>query len=92
MVFTSNIFAILGLRALYFLVADMAERFALLKYEIAVVLMFVGCKMLIAPWIKIPTLLALGVAGILAFSVWLSLRRTRLALVASAQDDFALKK
>ncbi|WP_245944722.1 hypothetical protein [Crenobacter cavernae] len=48
------------MRALYFLMPDMAERFALLKYKVAVVLMFVGCKMLIAPWIKIPTPLALG--------------------------------
>ena len=44
-VFTSNIFAILGLRALYFLLADMAERFHLLKYGLAIVLVFVGVKM-----------------------------------------------
>lgn len=60
-VFTSNIFAILGLRALYFLLANTAVRFVLLKYGIAIVLTFVGVKMLVAPWIEIPILLALGV-------------------------------
>lgn len=53
-VFTSNIFAIMGLRALYFLLADMADRFHLLKYGLAMVLTFIGCKMLIAPWYHIP--------------------------------------
>lgn len=60
-IFTSNIFAILGLRALYFLVANMANRFHLLKYGFAFILVFVGCKMLIAPWFKIPIFIALGV-------------------------------
>lgn len=73
-VFTSNIFAIMGLRALYFLLADMADRFHLLKYGLALVLLFIGIKMLIAYWIKIPILLALGVvAGIITTAVILSL-------------------
>lgn len=73
-VLTSNIFAIMGLRALYFLLADMAERFYLLKYGLALVLLFIGSKMLIMPWVKIPVLLALGVvAGIITTSVVLSL-------------------
>ncbi|WP_370654598.1 TerC family protein [Hydrogenophaga sp.] len=53
-VFTSNIFAIMGLRALYFLLADIAERFHLLKYGLALVLVFIGGKMLLMPWFHIP--------------------------------------
>ena len=60
-IFTSNIFAILGLRALYFLLAQMAERFHLLRYGIAVMLTFIGMKMLLAHWLHIPILLALTV-------------------------------
>jgi tellurite resistance protein TerC len=60
-VLTSNIFAILGLRALYFLLADMADRFHLLSYGLALVLMFVGVKMLIVEFYKIPVFLSLGV-------------------------------
>ncbi len=62
-VFTSNIFAIMGLRALYFLLADMAERFHFLKYGLAIILIFVGIKMLIVPWVHIPTILSLVVIG-----------------------------
>lgn len=64
-VFTSNIFAIMGLRALYFLLADMAERFHLLKYGLALVLVFVGTKMLIAGFYKIPIGLALGIVALI---------------------------
>ena len=53
-VFTSNIFAILGLRAMYFMLAGMAERFHLLKYGLAMVLVFVGAKMLLMPWFHVP--------------------------------------
>ncbi len=77
-VFSSNVFAILGLRALYFLLAHAAHKFDLLKYGIAAVLIFVGFKMLIAPWFKIPVLLALMiVAIILAVSMIASLVRKR---------------
>ncbi|MDO8413430.1 MAG: TerC family protein [Gallionellaceae bacterium] len=77
-VLTSNIFAILGLRALYFLLADMAARFHLLKYGLAVVLMFVGVKMLIVDWFKIPVAVSLGVIiAVLAMSIMLSLIATR---------------
>jgi tellurite resistance protein TerC len=73
-VMTSNIFAVLGLRALYFLLADMADRFHLLKYGLAVVLIFIGIKMLIVEWYKIPVFLALGVVGaVLALSIGLSM-------------------
>ncbi|HNN47103.1 MAG TPA: TerC family protein [Azospira sp.] len=69
-VMTSNIFAILGLRALYFLLADLASRFHLLKYGLALVLIFIGTKMLIVEWFKIPVFLSLGVVGaILAISM-----------------------
>jgi tellurite resistance protein TerC len=77
-VFTSNIFAILGLRALYFLLADMADRFHLLKYGVAVVLAFVGIKLLLADFYHVPVLLSLSlVALILAISIAASLLATR---------------
>ena len=77
-VLTSNIFAILGLRALYFLLADMAARFHLLKYGLAVVLMFVGVKMLIVDWFKIPVAVSLCVIiAVLGTSIMLSLLATR---------------
>lgn len=73
-VFSSNVFAILGLRAMYFLLADIAERFHLLKYGLAVILMFIGVKMLLLDFYKIPVWTALGViALILAASVLASL-------------------
>src|SRR4030065_732049 len=62
-VFTSNIFAIMGLRALYFLLADVADRFHLLKYGLAMVLTFIGAKMLIAPWSHAPVGGAVGVGA-----------------------------
>jgi tellurite resistance protein TerC len=73
-VFTSNIFAILGLRALYFLLADVIDRFRYLKVGLGLVLVFVGVKMLISDWIKLPIGLSLGVvAGILGTSIVASL-------------------
>ena len=75
-VLTSNVFAILGLRAMYFLLADMASRFALLKYGLALVLIFIGLKMLLLDIYKIPVAASLGVVGlIIAASIVLSLRR-----------------
>jgi tellurite resistance protein TerC len=75
-VLTSNVFAVLGLRALYFLLADMAGRFHYLSVGLAVVLIFVGGKMLVAPWFKIPVFWSLGAVGaILLASVLLSLLR-----------------
>jgi tellurite resistance protein TerC len=77
-VFTSNIFAILGLRALYFLLADMAERFHLLNYGLAFIVTFVGVKMLIMDWYKIPIPAMLGVIfAALAISVAASLAFAR---------------
>ena len=75
-VLTSNIFAILGLRAMYFLLADMADRFSLLKYGLAIVLMFIGVKMLLIDLFKIPVTVSLGVvAAIIATSIVLSLKK-----------------
>ncbi|WP_309674938.1 TerC family protein [Pseudomonas sp.] len=77
-VFTSNIFAIMGLRALYFLLADVADRFHLLKYGLAVVLTFIGAKMLIAPWYHVPVQASLAiVATLIGSSVIASLFATR---------------
>lgn len=77
-VLTSNVFAILGLRAMYFLLKDVADRFHLLKYGLAGVLMFVGTKMLIVDMVKIPVLVSLGVvAAIIALSVVASLIWTK---------------
>ena len=79
-VFTSNIFAIMGLRALYFLLAEMADRFRLLRYGLAVVLIFVGGKMLAAYWFHPPIQVSLGIiASILLLSMLLSLILTRTA-------------
>lgn len=64
LVFTSNIFAIMGLRALYFLLADLVARFHYLKYGLATVLVVIGAKMLAAPWIHVPVHWSLGVVGL----------------------------
>ena len=73
-VMTSNIFAILGLRAMYFLLADLKDRFHLLTYGLGVILVFVGTKMLIVDWVKVPVGISLGVVGaILAISMIASL-------------------
>ncbi|MGO0789942.1 TerC family protein [Herbaspirillum seropedicae] len=73
-VFTSNMFAIMGLRALYFLLADSAERFHLLKYGLALVLLFVGFKMLASYWFHVPVVWSLSIVGaILVVSIIASL-------------------
>jgi tellurite resistance protein TerC len=64
-VFTSNLFAIMGLRALYFLLVDVADRFHLLKYGLAMVLTFIGVKMLIMPWYHVPVQASLTVVAVL---------------------------
>jgi tellurite resistance protein TerC len=75
-VFSSNAFAILGLRALYFLLADLREKFSLLQQGLAVILAFVGVKMIVSEWYHIPTVASLGViALVLAVSIWLSVRK-----------------
>ena len=75
-VLTSNVFAVLGLRAMFFLLAGMADRFHLLPYGLAVVLAFIGTKMLLIDVFKIPVLWSLaGVAAILGVTIALSLAR-----------------
>ncbi|MBE3026961.1 TerC family protein [Janthinobacterium sp. GW458P] len=64
-VFTSNLFAIMGLRALYFLLVDVADRFHLLKYGLAMVLVFIGAKMLVMPWFHVPVEASLLVVFVL---------------------------
>jgi tellurite resistance protein TerC len=77
-VFTSNAFAIMGLRSLYFLLADMRARFSYLQQGLAIILAFVGMKMLIHHWYVIPTWLSLMVIClVLAASIGFSIRHTR---------------
>jgi tellurite resistance protein TerC len=77
-VYTSNIFAILGLRSLYFALAGLMDRFHFLKFGLAGILIFVGTKMLVEPWWEIPIAAALAVViGILATCVIASLLRPR---------------
>jgi tellurite resistance protein TerC len=80
-VFTSNIFAILGLRALYFALAAMIDRFAYLKYALAAVLIFIGSKIVVADMLgiaKVPPLISLGVTfALLIAGIVYSLWRTR---------------
>ncbi len=83
-VLTSNLFAIMGLRAMYFLLANVAERFSMLKYGLSVILVFIGIKMLIIDFFHIPIGVSLGVvAGILALTLlinaWVNRRNDRLA-------------
>ncbi len=74
-VLTSNVFAILGLRAMYFLLAGVHERFHLLSYGLAIVLVFIGVKMLLIDVIKIPVLYSLGFTAVtLVLTMLLSLR------------------
>lgn len=77
-VFTSNVFAILGLRSLFFLVAELVNRLVYLKVGLGAVLAFVGIKMLIADLYHIPAAVSLAViAGMLGIATWASLRASR---------------
>ena len=76
-VFTSNVLAILGLRSMYFLLANVVHRFVYLKTGLSFILVFIGVKMLLLDVFKIPTAVSLGVVmGILTLSVVLSLLKT----------------
>ena len=76
LVYTSNVFAILGLRSMYFLLAGVVHRFVYLKYGLAGVLVFVGAKMMLVDVVKIPIALSLAVVGtFIGGSIVLSLRR-----------------
>ena len=77
-VYTSNIFAIIGLRSLYFLLSNLAEKFQYLKYGIAVILFFVGVKMIISHYVHIPVVSSLGIIiFILAVSIAVSLIKNK---------------
>ena len=72
-VYTSNVFAILGLRALYFAIAGVMQLFHYLNYGLAFILVFVGFKMILSDIVKIPIIVALGViAGVLVVSIIVS--------------------
>ncbi len=74
-VLASNVFAVLGLRAMYFLLAAVANKFHLLNYGLAVILVFIGTKMCLVDVYKIPVMASLGVVvAILILTMWLSLR------------------
>ncbi len=76
LVYSSNVFAILGLRALFFVLAGMMDKFVYLKPGVAIILVFVGLKMTLTHWVHIPTLASLAVIVVtLAGAVVLSLRR-----------------
>jgi tellurite resistance protein TerC len=77
LVYSSNVFAILGLRALFFVLAGMMDRFAYLKPGVALILVFVGGKMVVSGWLHVPTVVSLVViVGTLGGAVGLSLARS----------------
>jgi len=90
-VYTSNIFAILGLRAMYFLLAGVIDKFHFLKYGLAIVLLFVGVKMIVAEWYKIPIVTSLAVialvltASVIASMIWP--RHVELEVESDALED-----
>jgi tellurite resistance protein TerC len=89
-VYTSNIFAILGLRALYFALAAVVHRFHYLKYALALVLIFIGAKIFLGDWLfdgKVPASISLGVTGaLLAGGILFSLWKTRRPAAAAATN------
>ena len=92
-VLTSNVFAILGLRAMYFLLAGMHERFHLLSYGLAVVLVLIGAKMLLIDVYKVPVAWSLAATvGVLATSMLLSLRIPPKGAGGSGAYPFAPKR
>jgi tellurite resistance protein TerC len=87
-VFSSNAFAILGLRSLYFLLAGMAGRFRYLNIGLGAILFFVGIKMIIVEWYHFPTYISLLViAGLLTVTIWLSLRAEKRDLAAESTSS-----
>ncbi len=83
LVYTSNVFAILGLRSLYFLLAGVMHKFHYLKLGLAAILVFVGVKMALVDWVKIPSGVSLGViATILGIAIAASLLKARWSTAA----------
>jgi len=84
LVYSSNVFAILGLRALYFVLAGAMDRFHFLKAGISAILIFIGIKMAVSGWVKVPTLAALAViVAVLGTAIVASLLRPRSAPAAA---------
>ena len=77
-IYTSNICAVLGLRALYFLLANVVDKFVYLKLGLSLVLIFIGAKMMLEPFFHIPIVASLGVvAAVLLSSILASLQWPR---------------
>lgn len=88
LVFASNAFAILGLRAMYFLLANARQRFHYLSHALGAILIFVGIKMTIANWYHVDTYVSLAIiAVILVLAIWLSERKTRRLAAAGVSED-----
>jgi tellurite resistance protein TerC len=88
LVFASNAFAILGLRAMYFLLANARQRFHYLSHALGAILIFVGIKMTIANWYHVDTYVSLAIiAVIMVVAIWLSERKTRRLAAAAASED-----
>ncbi|HEX6063234.1 MAG TPA: TerC family protein [Longimicrobiales bacterium] len=88
-VYTSNVFAVLGLRSMYFMLGDVVHRFVYIKYGLAAVLVFIGTKMLIADLYKMPVLVSLAfVAGAISLSIAASIVHSR-ATVPPAPEEIA---
>ncbi|OFW63997.1 MAG: tellurium resistance protein TerC [Actinobacteria bacterium RBG_16_67_15] len=88
LVFSSNAFAILGLRALYFVLAGARQRFHYLSHGLGAILIFVGIKMAIADWYHVDTFVSLGaITVMLTTAILLSARRTRRSRVKAADGD-----
>jgi len=86
-VYTSNAFAILGLRSLYFFLADLKDRFRFLTHGLSIVLVYVGCKLLVSPWIHPPAWLSLVViAVVIGGSVVVSILHARRDATRAARD------
>lgn len=88
-VYTSNVFAILGLRSLYFLLAGIVDRFYYLRHALSVILTFVGVKMVVAHWVEIHVAFSLGVivAALLAAVIASVIRARRLGEAADTVPD-----
>ena len=90
-VYTSNAFAILGLRSLYFFLADLKDRFRYLTHGLSIVLVFVGLKLLAGPWVHLPpwvslVVIALVLGGAVAFSLAHARREERSAGAAAGSE------
>lgn len=90
-IFTSNAFAILGLRALYFVLAGAMAKFTYLSQGLAVMLAFIGAKMILSPVVHLPAVVSLGViASIITAAILLSVRkRRRMAAAAATASDMS---